>query len=176
MFTPKVISWQKCVVSKPQHWLSLGFMLKWSIFPGNQWVTDRTKCMFHVFPANIFSTILYLSYTRENWQFSASHLVQKLIFVSFPKILFHHYVKNTTVTFLLSPLNWCCLLHAPTFFASSSESWNFQTKKISLYGPSWLSTATWESLHHALNSRSTEQTHLACMEPLWIGQNLFTWV
>lgn len=92
-------------------------------------------------------------------------------FYSFPQTLLHRCLKNVAVTFLLSPLNWRCLLHAPTFFASSSESWNFQTEKISLYGPSWLSTATWESLHHALNSRSTEQIHLACMEPLWIGQN-----
>lgn len=72
---------------------------------------------------------------------------------SFPHtllLLLHPYLKNIAMTFLFSPLNWHCLLHAPTFSASSSESCNFPTKKISLCGASRLCTATWESLHHAL--------------------------
>lgn len=63
---------KKYVLSQPQPWLSLGFILSLSAFPSNQWTTDGTKLKFHVLPATALST--FFTYVTAEGIGSSVHL------------------------------------------------------------------------------------------------------
>lgn len=72
---------KKCILSQPQPWLSLGFILSLSVFPSNQRTTDGTALRFHILQLLHFQLSLPMTPLRE-LAAQCTYLIQLLSLLS----------------------------------------------------------------------------------------------